>query len=90
MAAAPKKKKTSQPAKKNTRTPPPPAPTYGREIAGFSIAYEKEALEGESLSIRTAALPEENGCSTVWMTGEHGRGRCFTANLRLRRTGDAG
>ena len=62
----------------------------GREIAGFSIAYEKEALEGESLSIRTAALPEENGCSTVWMTGEHGRGRCFTANLRLRRTGDAG
>ena len=40
--------------------------------------------------ISTAALPEENGCSTVWMTGEHGRGRCFTANLRLRRTGDAG
>lgn len=55
-----------------------------REIAGFSIAYEKEALEGERLDLRAAERTDESGLCTVWVSGEHARGRCFTAQLRLR------
>jgi medium-chain acyl-[acyl-carrier-protein] hydrolase len=51
----------------------------GRDITGFSISYEREALEGESLSIYTAREP-----GTVWMAGDHGRGRCFEACVTFR------
>ena len=64
-----------------------PGGLKGRRIAGFSISYEREALEGETLRIRAAELPDDDGCGKVWMTGEHGRGRCFTAWLRLHQAG---
>ena len=54
-----------------------------REIAGLSLAYEHEALEGDVLHLRAAEAEDGEG-RALWMTGEHGRGRCFTARLRFR------
>ena len=51
----------------------------GREITGFSISYDREALEGDRLAIQTALEP-----GTVWMTGDHDRGRGFEAGRRFK------
>ncbi len=55
-----------------------------REIAGLSLVYEHEALEGDILQLHTAKQDSDEG-RAVWVTGEHGRGRCFTARLRFHR-----
>lgn len=54
-----------------------------RKIAGLSLAYQHEALEGDVLHLRVAET-EDSEERALWMTGEHGRGRCFTARLRFR------
>ena len=48
----------------------------GRRVTGFSIAFVKEAMEGEVLDIAVSA-----GEGKGYVTASHSRGRCFDARL---------
>ena len=53
-----------------------PGGMRGKRLTGFSIAFVKEAVEGETLHM-TAALRD----GEAFVTGAHTRGVCFDARL---------
>ena len=51
-----------------------PGGMAGKQITGFSIAFLKEAMEGEELAISACSAGGE-----AWISAVHGRGTCFEA-----------
>ena len=51
-----------------------PGGMAGKQITGFSIAFLKEAMEGEKLAISACSAGGE-----AWISAVHGRGTCFEA-----------
>ena len=51
-----------------------PGGMAGKRITGFSIAFLKEAMEGEELAISTCSAGGE-----AWISAIHDRGTCFEA-----------
>lgn len=53
-----------------------PGGMAGKRITGFSIAFLKEAMEGEELAISTCSAGGE-----AWISAIHDRGTCFEARV---------
>ena len=53
-----------------------PGGMEGRRITGFSLAFLREALEGDTLEVNAV---EQGG--EAWVSADHARGRCFEARL---------
>lgn len=51
-----------------------PGGMEGRRITGFSIAFLKEAMEGEELAVSACSVSGE-----AWVSATHERGTCFEA-----------
>ncbi|MCI9413867.1 MAG: hypothetical protein HFJ79_01645 [Clostridiales bacterium] len=59
-----------------------PGGMEGKRLTGFTVAFLREALEGETLDIAAKEIPgsEASGRSgEVFLCGDHDRGRCFEA-----------